>query len=614
MFLPTSHFQRSHYRARWLVYVYGAPNVTSILTNTSAMAALQTLRTVGANLQQTQQQVSTGLRVATASDNVAYWSIATTMRSDNKANSAAHDALGIGAQKVEVAYAGIDAVGNILSEFKAKLVAAYEPSTDKAKIQLELDQLKKQTLAVATSASFSGENWLNTDISDINDSDLNRASVVSSFTRTDDGVSVGTAKLHLSEISLFNENGGGLLQADTRRLQTLGGVRTSDTFMDTDGIVHMFPTNTRIAAPGGYSFDFTGPVTFNAGDSISFDVTVDVDNPAHLDPPYNPGKTTHVTIDRALVDTVLPGQNGVISTFLQYATVLNQALTLANTGASAGIVHDWRGQIIPDVISVATRENSGLDGSSVQITGFTSAIGDGGFGNTPINYGGRGSQMSLTFSPFEVYRDGDNGDGVQIDFNFSYNALPSKHYSFDRTYVNDLLGKDTGKIETVDEMVTLLNSLMGSDWPDVIIEATSASSISVRSDKAVDRLAGSRTQIGFTGIDVSIEPIPQQNFLDIDIVNNPQMLGVYTGYIEIVSADVTNAGAILGSMKSRIEMQENFSKVLMDRIDSGVGRLVDADMEEASARLAAQQTQQQLALQSLQIANASPSNLMSLFG
>jgi flagellin len=52
---------------------------------------------------------------------------------------------------------------------------------------------------------------------------------------------------------------------------------------------------------------------------------------------------------------------------------------------------------------------------------------------------------------------------------------------------------------------------------------------------------------------------------------------------------------------------------LGDSIDSGVGRLVDADMEEASTRLSALQTQQQIAVQSLQIANSNPNNIMTLF-
>lgn len=93
--------------------------MTSILTNMAAMAALQTLRTIGANMADTQRQVSSGLRVQTAADNAAYWSISTTMRSDNMALSAVSDALGLGAAKVDVAYAGMESTIDVLSEFRA---------------------------------------------------------------------------------------------------------------------------------------------------------------------------------------------------------------------------------------------------------------------------------------------------------------------------------------------------------------------------------------------------------------------------------------------------------------------------------------------------------------
>ncbi|MQB08333.1 hypothetical protein DXT96_00370, partial [Agrobacterium sp. ICMP 6402] len=71
--------------------------MTSILTNVAAMSALQTLRSIGQNMEATQDRVSSGQRVGEASDNAAYWSIATTMRSDNGALSAVQDALGLGA-------------------------------------------------------------------------------------------------------------------------------------------------------------------------------------------------------------------------------------------------------------------------------------------------------------------------------------------------------------------------------------------------------------------------------------------------------------------------------------------------------------------------------------
>lgn len=588
--------------------------MTSMMTNISAMSALQTLRNINSSLMNAQDEVGSGYRIQIAKDNAAYWSISTTMRSDNKAISAADDAMGVGAAKVDVAYAGIEAVADVLAEFKAKLVTAKESSVDLEKVQAELEQLKNQVVSIAASASFNGVNWLNTSISDINDSNLNRASIVSSFTRTDDGVSIGTAVLHLSEISLFNENGGGILQADTRKLKTLGGIRDYDTYMDTQGIIHMDTINTRSGNRAVYDFNFTGPLTFDPGDTISFDITVDADNPADLDPPYHPGKTTSITIDRAMVDAVFPSANGVISNYTEYATLLNYALSQANTGALATTYIDYSGNPIIDRIGIQTRENSGLDGSYVEISNLDySSVGSAAGLAEAFEFGVRGSEMTLSFTPFEVYNDGDNADGVEVSFQFGVNGSPAKSYAFDRTYVNDVLGKDTGKIETTEEMVTLLQSLFSTDWPDVIIEDTSSTTISIRSDKDVDRLSGGRTFIGFSGISVSIEPLAEQNFLDIHIVDNPDMLSVYLSYIDVVMADVINAGSTLGSIQARIEMQQNFAQTLMDSIDSGVSRLVDADMEEASARLSALQTQQQLALQSLQIANNSPQAIMQLF-
>ena len=68
------------------------------------MTALKSLQMTNKALEQTQARISTGYRVAGASDNAAYWSIATTMRSDNKALLTVQDALGLGASKIDIAY------------------------------------------------------------------------------------------------------------------------------------------------------------------------------------------------------------------------------------------------------------------------------------------------------------------------------------------------------------------------------------------------------------------------------------------------------------------------------------------------------------------------------
>ena len=171
--------------------------MTSINTNTSAQAALQTLRNVNQGLNTTQNHVSTGYRVGKASDNAAYWSIATTMRSDNKALGAVSDALGLGAAKVDTAYTAMDSAIDVVGEIKSKIVAATENGVDKKKVQEEIDQLQDQLVSIAQSASFSGENWVA--------GASGTKSVVSSFVRDgSNGVSVKMTDYVLDNSSVGN--------------------------------------------------------------------------------------------------------------------------------------------------------------------------------------------------------------------------------------------------------------------------------------------------------------------------------------------------------------------------------------------------------------------------
>jgi flagellin len=85
------------------------------------------------------------------------------------------------------------------------------------------------------------------------------------------------------------------------------------------------------------------------------------------------------------------------------------------------------------------------------------------------------------------------------------------------------------------------------------------------------------------------------------------------GNIEALIQSGINAAAEFGSAQSRIDIQNKFVKQLSDSLRAGIGSLVDADMEEASARLQALQVQQQLGIQSLSIANQAPQNVLALF-
>ena len=83
--------------------------------------------------------------------------------------------------------------------------------------------------------------------------------------------------------------------------------------------------------------------------------------------------------------------------------------------------------------------------------------------------------------------------------------------------------------------------------------------------------------------------------------------------IETLINNSIDGAAAFGSAQGRIETQSNFISKLTDSLKAGIGTLVDANMEEASARLQALQVQQQLGIQALSIANQSPQSILSLF-
>jgi flagellin len=101
-------------------------------------------------------------------------------------------------------------------------------------------------------------------------------------------------------------------------------------------------------------------------------------------------------------------------------------------------------------------------------------------------------------------------------------------------------------------------------------------------------------------------------------LGTPDITDTATAATSLAAVDTALTAAVkgaaaLGSTAQRISDQSNFVGKLADSLKSGVGSLVDADMEEASARLQALQTQQQLGIQALSIANQAPSSILSLF-
>ncbi|WP_416066252.1 flagellin [Rhizobium sp. ZK1] len=560
--------------------------MSSINTNYSSIAALQTLRSATAGLHATQNKVSSGLRIEKASDNAAYWSVATAMRTDNRALSAVSDALGLGEALVDTSSTALASIIDIIGDMKAKLIAATEKSIDKAKIQDEISALGGRLLATAASTSFSGENWLNTDVPGLDTLTKYDKSIVSAFIRgADNSVSVGTTDVDLTQLVLFNSTGGGLLQADAKSLGMIGGLRNAD-FTG--------------SGQAGYSaYRFSGPSTlpdpslaaFTATDRLTFDLTVDGT------------ETRMVTIDKNTIDSALGTSNGMINSADDFARVIGTAIS--NMGWSPGTVTSLAGNLV-----FFSGEIPGASESSMVVSNVTSTLSAGyafWLDAVALNrQDGTVAAAQFAFSgPFFVHRD------VKFSFSVQVNNSAAKAVTIDRNLVDSVLGTSDGKINTAGDYARMLNAALAGTGMQV---SSAGASVILQADAAMYPEKGAtRSSVRLFGVSDNIGFAPNFDITNIDITNPANDLQNYIGGINMMEQKVTKAAAYMGDIGKRLNMQDNFVNSLQDAVASGIGRLIDADMEEESSRLTALQSQQQLALQSLWIANSAPQNVLELF-
>jgi flagellin len=440
---------------------------SSLLTNSAAMTALQTLTATNKKLDMTQNRIATGLRVATATDNAAYWSIATTMKSDNKALSAVSDALGLGAATLDMMYTGLNSSVEVVADIKAKLTAARQPGVDRAKIQDEISSLQKQLRGSADATVFNGENWISVDSEAAGYNDVK--SVVSSFSRTGGVVTIDTVNVDAKSIKLFD--------------------KTSDAI-------------------------YTGAVTPATAGTLTFTASA-VGDPA----------------------AVPPTTTGTISVQVGAGTT--------------------------QVIDVST----------------STTIGD----------------LAKKFRQLNI-----EGLSVGIDV--------------------------TGGVERLvfasrnDQAITITNGAAGADGGATAITAPAAVAAAATNETAkgvLDKTYDVYREVNGANAWTTFSIAGENDAIDISKLTDSAMdiaaLETYVAAVDKALGDITKSASSLGAIKSRVGLQQDFVKSLTDSLDRGIGQLVDADMNAESTRLQALQTQQQLGIQALSIANGNSQSILSLF-
>jgi len=124
------------------------------------MVALQTLRSINANLAKTQDEISTGKSVSSSKDNAAVWAISKVMEADVKGFKGISDSLSLGSSTVAVARQAAETITDLLTDIKGKIVTAQQENVDRAKIQTDISALRDQITSVTNAAQFNGQNLI----------------------------------------------------------------------------------------------------------------------------------------------------------------------------------------------------------------------------------------------------------------------------------------------------------------------------------------------------------------------------------------------------------------------------------------------------------------------
>ncbi|WP_377807588.1 flagellin [Azospirillum sp. A29] len=266
--------------------------MASIMTNTSAMTALQTLRRVTGDLETTQDRISTGLKVNNAKDNAAYWSIATTMKADVAGFKAVKESLELGSGTTNTASVASKNIVENLQTLKARVIAGQTNGVDKSLIQNDVDQLVKLIKGAAADASFNGDNLLRVTYSNDGTAKDKNVAILASLSRAD-----GTVDPSYIDF-----------QRQDMRVESIVGKATIEQQVDSTNATKA-KVDIKFGAPGD---------TFIDGQNLglgSLTLTVTKEN----------GTKTDVTVDLSAqtYDTDLATTQGNI------ATAVNTALTAA---------------------------------------------------------------------------------------------------------------------------------------------------------------------------------------------------------------------------------------------------------------------------------------------
>jgi flagellin len=272
--------------------------MSSILNNSAALSALQALQMTQQSLATVQNQVSTGLSVASAADNSAYWSIAAQLNADSGIVTASNDALSQGQSVLATATSAINSVITTLNSMATALTQAQNPGAEIGDINTSLASLGRELTDAVNGASFNGLNVVN--------GTQNTLSFVAGYNASATGGSVNTISFAAQALT-------GAAATSPTTTTTLSTITDPTTIANLAALYTTPPTN----------------ATLSYGNDV---ITASTTGPAALtveseDLYGNTTTTTYTALDAN-------GNNSATDTSLTFATASSLAVSTTTTTAA----------------------------------------------------------------------------------------------------------------------------------------------------------------------------------------------------------------------------------------------------------------------------------------
>ncbi len=518
--------------------------MSSIITNENAIVALQTLRSVTANLQETQDRISTGLEVRQASDNPAFFLVANQVGGDLAVITGIRDNLELTIQATATAQ---NAASDIFDELEA--IQTTNVTADSGVARDELAFSLQNTVSfiegVINTANFAGNNLL---------AGSDTFTVTTAVTRVGGEFTLSTFTLQRQNLDDISIGGDQFLSAGAGSdfdfmVGANDGTRQADEQFSAlsrafrgEGLATQFDRNNNGAV------EFTSAGVANGGDFFT-----SADGIAGL-------MAGDLAFEGSRADAAFLLSVGIQATFI------------------AGGATDETGETI-DIVSFA---RSGLSDLNTRTNGqgvatseeFASALVDANVFTTEV---------------FDAAnREILNADQETLSFlemaGFTMAVLTGTTI----TLVSEESLLTPATIDFAGQTATAFETAAQTVLENFVLDS--------------GRLLEQADASGFSGV-----------LRQIDITAETGNVG---SAITISASLVDRANLVasnVGTLQSTLEARQNFLSDLADSLDVGIAALIEANLDEESTRLQAQQVQQQLAIQSLTIANAQPQVLLQLF-